>query len=127
MGVNNNESNKMNSSNDRRQSTSNLSAGLSILGNFGAPQSNAGQSKPDFHLPKSISSFLKAGKGTLTRNKKDKTNQQPRTDSDTVYKSEVTYKSCLSPPAPPVLAPQPKLRRISSSTLSLSVRTKKKI
>ena len=73
--VNNNESNKMNSSNDRRQSTSNLSAGLSILGNFGAPQSNDGQSKPDFHLPKSISSFLKAGKGTLTRNKKDKTNQ----------------------------------------------------
>ena len=70
--VNNNESNKMDSSSDnRRQSTSNLS----ILGNYGPPKSNASQSKPDFHLPKSISSFLKAGKGTLTRNKKDKNNQ----------------------------------------------------
>ena len=51
--------------------------------------------------------------------------QQTRGDVDSG--SEFSYKSCLSPPAPPVLAPQPKLRRISSSTLSLSGRTKKKI
>ena len=70
--VNNNESKNMNST--TTTSNSNAGGGLSILGNFGPPQSN-GQNKPDFHLPKSISSFLKAGKGTLTRNKKDKTNQ----------------------------------------------------
>ena len=39
---------------------------------------------------------------------------------------EFSYKSCLSPPMPP-LAPTSKLKRISSSVLSLSNRTKKKI
>ena len=49
------------------------SSGVSILGTTSSSRSpqHAGQiHKPDFHLPKSISSFLK--KGTLTRNKKDK-------------------------------------------------------
>ena len=74
--VNNNESKNMNSTTTTSNSNSNSGggSGLSILGNFGPPQSN-GHNKPDFHLPKSISSFLKAGKGTLTRNKKDKSNQ----------------------------------------------------
>ena len=49
--------------------------------------------------------------------------QSPRGDIDNGF----VAKSCLSPPSPPVLAPQPKLRRMSSSTLSLSSRTKKKI
>ena len=67
-----NNSSKMNSS-----FSSSVSNGLSILGNFGPPKSNGQSGKPDFHLPKSISSILKAGKGTLTRNKKEKsiTNQ----------------------------------------------------
>lgn len=45
---------------------------VSILGNSGLPK-NHHLSKPDFHLmPKSISSFLKKGTGTLGRNKKEK-------------------------------------------------------
>ena len=60
--VNNNES-KMNNTSANR---------MSILGNV-EHKSNGFTSKPDFHLPKSISSFLK--KGTLTRNKKDKSHQ----------------------------------------------------
>ena len=61
--TNNNESTKMQS-------------GVSILGNAAANVSNGSghHSKPDFHLPKSISSFLKKGSNTLTR-KKDKANQ----------------------------------------------------
>ena len=61
--TNNNESTKMQS-------------GVSILGNSAANVSNGSghHSKPDFHLPKSISSFLKKGSNTLTR-KKDKANQ----------------------------------------------------
>ncbi len=48
---------------------------LSILGNSGVNSSGAGSSlsKPDFHFPKSISSFLKKGTSTLTRKKSDKT------------------------------------------------------
>ena len=78
--VNNNESHVNGATNNSSKMNSSLSSsvsnGLSILGNFGPPKQNEG-SKPDFHLPKSISSFLKAGKGTLTRNKKEKsvTNQ----------------------------------------------------
>ena len=68
--VNNNESkvndSKMNNSSSISSSSPNR---MSILGNV-EPRSNGLSSKPDFHLPKSISSFLK--KGTLTRNKKDK-------------------------------------------------------
>ena len=46
---------------------------------------------------------------------------------EAAIESEFSYKSCLPPPMPPV-APNPsKLRRISSSTLSLSGRTKKKL
>ena len=48
------------------------SNGVSILGNTGPSQITSGQLKPDFHLPKSISSFLKKGSSTLTRQKKDK-------------------------------------------------------
>ena len=59
--ANNNES-KMNNSPNR----------TSILGNV-EPKSNGYSNKPDFHIPKSISSFLK--KGTLSRNKKDKSQQ----------------------------------------------------
>ena len=59
--ANNNES-KMNNSPNR----------TSILGNV-EPKSNGFSNKPDFHIPKSISSFLK--KGTLSRNKKDKSQQ----------------------------------------------------
>ena len=66
-----NNSSKMNSS-----FSSSVSNGLSILGNFGPPKSNGQSGKPDFHLPKSISSILKAGKGTLTRNKKEKSTNQ---------------------------------------------------
>mgnify|MGYP001185971872 CR=1 FL=1 len=77
--VNNNESHvngaRNNSSKMNSSFSSSVSNGLSILGNFGPPKQNEG-SKPDFHLPKSISSFLKAGKGTLTRNKKEKSTNQ---------------------------------------------------
>ena len=77
--VNNNESHVNGATNNSSKMNSSLSSsvsnGLSILGNFGPPKQNEG-SKPDFHLPKSISSFLKAGKGTLTRNKKEKSTNQ---------------------------------------------------
>ncbi len=141
--VNNNESTKMNASS---------SNGVSILGNANLPRFN-GQSKPDFHLPKSISSFLK--KGTLTRNKKDKNAQVLLQRNFCTYSisprfclpssehkmtnpflfllqnrdaegGDFSFNSTLAPPMPPV-APTARLRRISSSTLSLSGRTKKKI
>ena len=64
--VNNNESKVNDSKMNNSISSPNR---MSILGND-EPRSNGLSSKPDFHLPKSISSFLK--KGTLTRNKKDK-------------------------------------------------------
>ena len=74
--VNNNESHVNGTSNNSSKMNSSFSSsvsnGLSILGNFGPPKSNGQSGKPDFHLPKSISSILKAGKGTLTRNKKEK-------------------------------------------------------
>ena len=66
--VNNNES-KVNDSKMNNSSITSSPNRMSILGNV-EPRSNGLSSKPDFHLPKSISSFLK--KGTLTRNKKDK-------------------------------------------------------
>ena len=66
--VNNNES-KVNDSKMNNSSSISSPNRMSILGNV-EPRSNGLSSKPDFHLPKSISSFLK--KGTLTRNKKDK-------------------------------------------------------
>ena len=66
--VNNNES-KVNDSKMNNSISSSSPNRMSILGNV-EPRSNGLSSKPDFHLPKSISSFLK--KGTLTRNKKDK-------------------------------------------------------
>ena len=48
---------------------------VSILGNNSTGLNSNGLSKPDFHLPKSITSFLKKGTGTLTRNKKSKANE----------------------------------------------------
>ena len=59
-------------SNHSDVANNNSDSKMSILGNSGLPSQINGHSKPDFHLPKSISSFLK--KGTLTR-KKDKSNQ----------------------------------------------------
>ena len=59
--------------NNNESSSKMQSSGVSILGNNSAVRQSNG--KPDFHLPKSISSFLKKGSNTLTRNKKDKANQ----------------------------------------------------
>jgi hypothetical protein len=65
-----------NPDNNNESKMSNHGVSSSILGNSDNNASiNINGIKPDFHLPKSISSFLKKGTSTLGRNKKDKTNQ----------------------------------------------------